>query len=291
MRVGAVTLLGLSLVVMPLSGAAGEACDLKPTRTGAVARVIDGRTLVLKSGETVRLIGALAPEAPFWWKGPEAWGPAARAKRALERLVTGRSVGLAVGARARDRHKRLLAHLFIVDGPETLWVQGRLVGNGHARAFSSKGSQACIRALQVREARARDTRTGLWSHSWYGVVNAAETAKLARRRYAFQIVEGRVISVGRSRGWTFLNFGADYKTDFTVAIRGRDRRLFRGNDVAPENLEGRRVRVRGWIEHWNGPVIKATHPEQIELLERTGEGDEKNPAPQKTPGSTKSRSI
>jgi hypothetical protein len=26
------------------------------------------------------------------------------------------------------------------------------------------------------------------------------------------------------------------------------------------------VRVRGWIERWNGPVIKATHPEQIEIL-------------------------
>jgi hypothetical protein len=24
--------------------------------------------------------------------------------------------------------------------------------------------------------------------------------------------------------------------------------------------------VRGWIERWNGPVIKATHPEQIEVL-------------------------
>ena len=36
--------------------------------------------------------------------------------------------------------------------------------------------------------------------------------------------------------------------------------------MALEELEGKEVRVRGWIEWWNGTVIKATHPEQIEIL-------------------------
>jgi hypothetical protein len=29
---------------------------------------------------------------------------------------------------------------------------------------------------------------------------------------------------------------------------------------------GREIRVRGWLEFYNGPMIEATHPEQIELL-------------------------
>ncbi|MDH3579497.1 MAG: thermonuclease family protein, partial [Hyphomicrobiales bacterium] len=268
-----------ALAILSAPGAAaGETCDLTPTRTGHVARVIDGRTLVLKSGETVRLTGVLAPEAPAWWKGPGAWGPAARAAQALERLVAGRRVGLAIEPRMHDRHKRLLAHLFIADGPERLWVQGRLVAGGHARAFSLGGAQACMRALQAREARARGSQAGLWRHSWYAIVGAGETAQLARRRYSFQIVEGLIVSVGRTRSWTFLNFGADYKTDFTVAIKARDRRSFGGSDVDLENLAGRRVRVRGWVERWNGPVIKATRPEQIELLAEPGQRQKKNPA-------------
>ncbi len=273
-------------MALPVPGAAaGEGCDLQTDRTGRVERVLDGQTLVLAGGETVRLIGALAPGAPPWWKGPDTWPAAARARGALERLVAGRAVRLAVGGRERDRHKRLLAHLFVVDGPETLWVQGRLVEDGHARAYSLAGSRACVRALQLREDRARAARAGLWSHSWYAIVGAADTERLSRRRYGFQIVEGRILSVARTRAWTFLNFGADYKTDFTVAIRNADRRHFKGSDVPLEALTGKRVRVRGWVERWNGPVIKAAHPEQIELLAEAGEGNKKNPAPEKTPGS------
>jgi hypothetical protein len=33
------------------------------------------------------------------------------------------------------------------------------------------------------------------------------------------------------------------------------------------SLEGQRVRVRGWVESWNGPAIEATHPEQIERVQ------------------------
>lgn len=285
----AVILAGLAAISVP-GATAGETCDLEPSREGRVERVIDGQTLMLEGGETVRLIGALAPETPGWWKGPAAWPVAARAKSALERLVTGRSVRVAVQGRQRDRHKRLLAHLFVVDGPETIWVQGRLVEEGHARAYSLEGSRACVRALQRREARARAARAGLWGHSWYAIVGAGDTTRLSRRRYAFQIVEGRIVSVARTRAWTFLNFSADYKTDFTVAIRNADRKHFRGSDVPLDALTGKRVRVRGWIERWNGPMIKAAHPEQIELPvvagERSdGEQPQKNPAPGKAPGS------
>jgi len=32
-------------------------------------------------------------------------------------------------------------------------------------------------------------------------------------------------------------------------------------------LEGRRVRVRGWIYERNGPTMDLTHPEQVEMLD------------------------
>jgi micrococcal nuclease len=34
----------------------------------------------------------------------------------------------------------------------------------------------------------------------------------------------------------------------------------------PHSLAGKQVRVRGWVEWRNGPMIRADHREQIELL-------------------------
>lgn len=53
-----------------------------------------------------------------------------------------------------------------------------------------------------------------------------------------------------------------------MAVRAGDRRKFAGSDVDLAMLEGKVIRVRGWVELWNGPVIKVTHPEQIELLDQ-----------------------
>jgi len=97
-------------------------------------------------------------------------------------------------------------------------------------------------------------------------LQATSTGDLSKRSGSFQLVEGTVRSVGKVSQWTILNFDTDWRKDFTVAIRAEDRRNFQGSDMALEELEGKEVRVRGWIERWNGPVIKATHPEQIEIL-------------------------
>jgi len=32
------------------------------------------------------------------------------------------------------------------------------------------------------------------------------------------------------------------------------------------DLKDQRVRVRGWVRQFNGPLIDVTHPEQIEVL-------------------------
>ena len=80
-----------------------------------------------------------------------------------------------------------------------------------------------------------------------------------------QIVEGIVTSTADVRGQIYLNFGADYKTDFTIAIARKYRRKFEAID--PLSLEGARVRVRGWIELYNGPMIWIDHPERLEVLD------------------------
>lgn len=254
-------------------GAASGACETQSLRTASVAQVIDGQTLRLADGGGVRLIGALAPESPRWWKGPKPWPPAERARRALERLIGSSKVELRFAAdeEKRDRHDRFLAQLFVLRDAERIWAQGHMIRRGLAQAYSFKGHRACARALQAFERQARAARAGLWRSGTFAILRAGDVDALSKRRGGFQLVEGKLSSVAHTRGWTFLNFGADWRTDFTVAIRAGDRARFRNSDVVLDRLEGKTLRVRGWIERWNGPAIKATHPEQITIVGESGE--------------------
>ena len=228
--------------VVPLP--AGLALDAE----ARVAEVIDGSTVLLDDGETVRLAGI------------EALAESAR--RTLARLVQGRRVGLAWGGVPRDRYGRLRGHL--VRSDDGIWIQGALLAAGLARVHSLVDDRAGVAEMLVVERRARAARLGIWSQARYRV-RAANEADAGLR--SFQLVEGRVKAAAVVRGRGYLNFGDDWREDFTVSIGPRDRRRFETEGIAIEDYEGRLVRARGWVDSFNGPMIEATHPEQIEVLE------------------------
>jgi len=76
-----------------------------------------------------------------------------------------------------------------------------------------------------------------------------------------------VIAVDEYRGRRFLNFGADYRSDFTVNIAPEDMRHFRAADIDPALWQGKALRVRGWLESYNGPNLSVAVPGAIEVLE------------------------
>lgn len=238
-------------------------CPLQAGPEATVARVIDGETVALVDGSEVRLLNVLTGDAPA--------GGTESAAAALGALLGGRDVQLFFEGEddaRQDRRGRWRAHLFVGEGPERVWAQARLVAQGLARVASFDDARACVRRLEALEEKARADSQGHWRAGGWAVVPAWQTRVLLARQNDFRIVDGRVAAVARTREWTFINFDADWRHDFTVAIAARDRRWFEGSDVDLDALEGARVRVRGWIERWNGPVIKATHPEQIEVLEK-----------------------
>ena len=83
----------------------------------------------------------------------------------------------------------------------------------------------------------------------------------------FELVEGRVLKTARVKGRIYLNFGDDWQDDFTIMFEPAALRRFRAAGIDPLDYQGRRLRVRGWVKSWNGPLILATHPEQIEVLD------------------------
>ena len=77
----------------------------------------------------------------------------------------------------------------------------------------------------------------------------------------------RVVDAAKVKKRIYLNFGADWRSDFTIRIDARHLALFRDAGVDLLKLKGKRVRVRGWIKEQNGPLIELDHPERLEVIE------------------------
>lgn len=249
-------LLFVILWILPVSADA----DLEKGPDATVVAVVDGDTVVLDDGTEVRLVGLQAPKLPLGRRGFRTWPLAEDAKAVLEDLALGRAVTLSYGGRRGDRHGRALAHLHRDDG---LWIQGEMLRRGMARVYSFPDNRALAAEMLELEREARDAGRGIWALDWYAIRDAAS---VPGPRDSFQLVEGTVVETADVRGRIFLNFGPDYRTDFTATIAPSDRRAFEEAGMDPLALEGRSVRVRGWIDERNGPMIDLTHPEQIEVL-------------------------
>ncbi len=227
----------------------------------AVLEVVDGDTLRLEDGRQVRLVGLQAPKLPLGRKGFKKWPLADESKSALEKLTLNKSVQLRYGGTRMDRHSRILAHLITKEG---IWVQQEMLKLGMARVYTFPDNRAVIPQMLAAEKQARHAKRGIWQHPFYAIRSPDFLYKVIG---TFQIIEGVVMDVAFVKGTTYLNYGADWRKDFTVKISSKVGRLFKKEGLAPLSLKGKRLRVRGWLKERNGPLIEATHPEQIEVIE------------------------
>ena len=231
---------------------------------GVVRDVTDGDTLTLDNGVVVRLVGIQAPKLPLGRKGFKPWPLAEEARKALQDMIQGRAVQMGFGGARTDRHRWTLAHLY--RQPDGLWVQGEMLRLGLARVYTFSDNRAMAVEMLALEREARAAKRGIWAHDFYAVRRAENLAEnLSGLEDSFQLVQGTVLKIAKISDYMFLNFGTDYKTDFTVVIDRKDWPRF--GATAPEFYIGKTVNIRGWLEQWNGPMLRISHPEQIEVLE------------------------
>lgn len=246
--------------------AAPKAPPLADGGRAVVASVVDGDTVVLADGRQVRLPGLQAPKIALGRAGFTDWPLGAESKAALAALVAGRTVTLRYGGAREDRHGRVLAQLYRDDGEKDAgtWVQGEMLRLGMARLYTFPDNRALAADMREREREARAAHRGIWADPFYAV----RTPEQADRDIGtFQVVAGRVADVAVVKGVAYINFGADWRTDFTVRIDKPALKLFKAANRDPTAWAGRRVEVRGWLAKRNGPMIAASHPEQIDLLD------------------------
>ncbi len=237
------------------TSALADACSGPLVGEGRVAAVIDARTLRLDDGREVRLAG-LAPL-------PD--DHALRATVALK-IVVGRSVTLHGDNDAPDRYGR--QSLLVQQDATTPPIQIDLLAQGDALADLTR--PACPGAFRAAEAKARRGRLGVWTDRSV-IKNAESPGELLASVGRFAIVDGRVLSVRQAGSVTYVNFGRRWTRDFAVTMPERVLPSFATAGMLPKAFEGKRLRIRGFIERRGGssetsPRIEATRPEQIEIV-------------------------
>ncbi len=223
----------------------------------AVTKVIDGDTVRLADGRSVHIAGIEAVKAA----GDAPAAPLAKAALAeIARLTDGGVVLAPAEPAAADRYGRLHADVRLADGRS---AGVALVTAGLARVRLFPGEKPCLANLLAAETVARTARRGVWALPDFAV-RRADDPSLPARSGLYELVEGRIASVGHGKYMVFLDFGRDYRRDFTIMV---PQAMADELPLPADAFKGRRVRVRGVIEESGGPAIRLAEPGEIELLD------------------------
>lgn len=236
--------------------------ELKHAGQGRVLQIIDPRTITLDDGRIIRMVGIDIPDFDLDNPGDISL----QVIRILNDLLLGKQVKIwQTRSSKKGRTNRIghqLAHITSED--KDIWVQALLIRLGLARVQTTKNNPELAEALYRLETEARSQQAGLWSMSEHVVLQPAEADNYMGE---FEIVEGIVTSASINKNRIYLNFGKDWRTDFTASIAPSDRKTFNKAGYNPLQWQGRKLRLRGWIEPYNGPYIEVTHPEAVEFLD------------------------
>lgn len=259
--------LGAWVVAGSAAAAEQGGCLSGRTEVVWVERVVAEDVVDLVDGRRVKLSGIAPARAPLDARGV-AWREGARAaestaRRQLAEIAEGRE--LALHDLGEDRHGRRRGHL--VDTESGHWIEAELVRAGLVRVGSAGERGACMSDLMGAEAEARRARRGLWGSELFGVRSPLDV-RLDEMVGAMAVVEGRVRSVGRSGGRTYLNFGDDFRRDFAVVLDDNHRGTLMAAGFDAEKARGRDVLVRGIIVRREGLRIEIAAPEDIEWAKR-----------------------
>lgn len=260
-------LTGIACAIVLLAGAA-EAGPLPPCAAQIeianvkIVRVEKNGAMILPDGRAVVPEGILLPG------GAKDHAPNFLADQAiaqLSELAEHRTVIVSAEPPKEDRYGRLRGQIFFAEDNDEPWLQVAMLRRGLARVYIAPDRRECAKPLYTAEQEARAARRGIWDNSAYAIrtpdsLRNADTG-------TFQIVEGKVISADVKDGRAYLDFGSDWRKDFTVTISPDDMKIFRAVGIDPRTYAGMTVRVRGWVEQLNGPEIELPAPEDLEIVQ------------------------
>jgi micrococcal nuclease len=242
-------------------------------------RVIDGDTIVVEGGKTVRLLGIDTDEKNY---------PCYEAARTrLEDLVLGKAVTLEPSLSDTDRYGRLLRYVFVGEQNTSL----TLVGEGLAVALLYPDNRKYREEIMAAENEARLSKTGCKWSGQFSVQEAGPGAFTSETDARAELMEknnstnieaceadnyiGRYVSLTglvveakkTSGGTVFLNFKEPYPNNcFTAVIFPSSLSEFADPEIVYLN---KIVEVSGSVKEYEGKAeVILDDPSQIRIIGR-----------------------
>jgi len=231
--------------------ATAASCLAATTGEAVIVRsVIDGDTVRLADGTSVRLLGVNTPELGHRGRSDEPYAVAAT--QLLRSLVPadGRMT-LIPGQRREDRHGRRLGWL-VLGGDN---VAEHLLADGLAWAVAVPPDTSAWDCLRGLEQRARDAGLGIWQDGAQPVDSSSD-----RRTTGFVHLRGHLTRAqsqpdgrwfGEIEGGLWLTAYPDALSEYPTMV-----------DVGV----GRLIEVRGWLSPGRRPRLVIRHPGQLTVV-------------------------
>ncbi|MFO7819984.1 MAG: thermonuclease family protein [Halanaerobacter sp.] len=230
--------------------------ELKDLNRAEVVQVIDGDTVKLETGESVRLIGLDTPELNPPTGPIEYYG--LQAKKFTKDKLLGQRVYLEYGAEKFDEYDRTLAYIYLADG--TLF-NAQLLEEGYAQLLAIAPNLKYLDYFKKEVKTARRNKRGLWQRRNLGlpIISWQEADDYMGEEV---IVTGEVVATYDTGEVTFLNFARNYDETFSAVIFASAEHKFAVE--AEDYFLDQQVWIRGEVkEHQGVPEIIIKEPTQI----------------------------
>jgi len=229
-----------------------------------ITEVIDGDTVRLDNGRLLRYIGIDTPEIRLKKGADFVYSPqpfSLEAKEFNKELVEGKEADVEFDVQKTDRYNRLLGYCF-VDG---VLVNARLLEEGYAFLYTYPPNVKYAEKFVEAQKKAKENKKGMWAG-----LEAVEADKAHSYIGQTRTVQGKVLNAYKSSKCIFLNFGADWHSDFTAVIFKSSFDAFYDKGIDPVTFyKGKTIRVNGRIREYNGPEIVVNAPYEIEVVDES----------------------
>ena len=226
-----------------------------------VARIVDGDTVELNTGEKLRYIGIDTAEtrekvAGEWIYNPEDY--AEEAKELNEGLVKGKRVRIEFDVDRKDKYGRLLGYVFV----DNKFVNEELLAEGLAFLYTYPPNVRYVERLVAAQKKARRLARGFWKD-----IKTIDYRQAGNHIGEFVKIRGKVKDAVKTDSVLLLNFNEQKVKGFTAVIFTSNLKGFYRDGINPvDDYKDKQVEITGKVKLYKGPEIIVTHPSQIVIV-------------------------